>query len=156
MPEIHEPTTGKAISFLRYNRITGQLVIHHTPSAHQKFAELIASLFGAPLNSETLNEEELETRDYTMKEVEVQDLLDGIFESAIAIFQGRGTYFLQPHKAEAYVLPEIREPKASEPISWQRYDATKSRLSIHHVPSALDEFEALIQEKGWAITRTLN
>ncbi len=97
----------------------------------------------------------METRAYTVPGLELQDLLDGVFETSIAIFQGDGVYFRQPIEAGAYVFPEIREPKNSQTVSWQQYDATKSRLSVHHVPSALDEFEALIKEKGWAIKRTL-
>ena len=79
--------------------------------------------------------------------------MSGIFEGPVAITQDDTTYFIGPPQADVYVFPEIGEPKNSETVSWQRYDATKSRLSIHHVPSALDEFEALVQEKGWAIRR---
>ncbi len=104
--------------------------------------------------------EELETRTYMLPGVEMQDLLDGIFESAIGLSDGRMMVFMQPNESKAYVFPDIRTPKRSEPIrkplpsepiSWQQFDSSKSRLTVHHAPSAFAKFEALIREKGWAI-----
>ena len=117
------------------------------------FRELLGSLFAPIPEPGNLNEEQLEKRAYTVQGVEVQDLLDGVFESSIAIFRGPGTYFVEPHESGAYVLPVIRRSKSSEPISWQRFDSTNNRLIIYHIPSALDEFETLVREKGWAIER---
>lgn len=162
MPEIREPVTGRALSFLRYNRLTGVLVIHHTPSAQQKFKELLRSLFRVPLASGTVSKEKLETRTYTVQEGALQELLllKGVFESPVAIpveesmgFADQLVVFIQPSEAEAYVFPDIKVPQASEPISWQRFDSTNNRLIIHHTPSALDEFEAFFRREGWAIER---
>ena len=101
--------------------------------------------------------EELETREYAMVEGTLPYSLGSSFEGeglAESISENESVLMLKGSlRLGDYLFPEIRNPGNGEPIAWQRIDTRNRRLTIHYVPSVLDEFEAFIQKEGWAMER---